>query len=118
MTFVVLGEYYLDDEGEAVVAELEVGDVQGAARCRALYDLNEVSGGFCCQTFGLEYGGEIQQHNELTEAMGVYAQEGEITIEYYGEEAPIYWAAERFASANGMAASFITMTATLMAFTQ
>ena len=49
--------------------------------------------------------------------MGVYAQEGEITIDYYGEEAPVYWAAERFASANGMAASFITMTAALMAFT-
>ena len=115
----VLENYFLDDEGEAVVEELEVGDVQGVAYCRALYDLNEVSGGFCCQTFGIEYDGEISQHNELTGAMGVYAQEGEITIEYFGEEdTPVYWAAERFGSANGMAASFITMTATLMAFTQ
>ena len=37
-------EETLDEEGEAAIAELEAGDEQGVAYCRALYDLNFVFG--------------------------------------------------------------------------
>ena len=33
-------EMTLEEEQEAEIAELEAGDVQGVARCRALYDWN------------------------------------------------------------------------------
>ena len=110
----------LDEEGEAAIAELEAGDVQGVAHCRALYDLNNISGGFCCQTLGLEMTGiSLQfQEAEMINDWSTYAQGGEVTFEYYGEEATVYWGAEYFGSADGMTASIIAMTATVMAFTQ
>ena len=43
----------LTEEQEEALAELE-GDESGVAQCRAYYDLNELEGGFCCQTLGIE----------------------------------------------------------------
>ena len=119
--WIIMDSYSLDDEGEAAVLEEEpaYGSAQGVAYCRALYDENALDGGFCCQTTAMIVGGLALQINELNHAWGVYAQEGEVTIEYYGEDYPVLWGAEHFASAdNGIAASILAVTATIMAFTQ
>ena len=44
----------LEDDVQEAIAELE-GDESAVAQCRAAYDVNELEGGFCCQTIGLEY---------------------------------------------------------------
>ena len=58
------------------------------------------------------------QEDQMINDWTTYAQGGEVTFEYYGEEATVYWGAEYFGSADGMTASIIAMTATIMAFTQ
>ena len=44
----------LEDDIVEAIDELE-GDEAGVAMCRANYDLNELEGGFCCQTLAIEY---------------------------------------------------------------
>ena len=89
--------------------------VQSNAYCRAEYDENELDGGFCCQTIAVElFSGYAMQISFLTHAMGTYKKEKEILHE--GKN--VYWGAEYFSSASGLAASAITMAAAAIAFTQ
>jgi len=54
----------LEDAVVEAAMELE-GDERAVAVCRALYDLNEMEGGFCCATLSLEYGDYGTYYEEL-----------------------------------------------------
>ena len=110
-----------DGEEAEALAELE-GDEYAVAYCRALYDLNEMEGGFCCQTLAIEYPAEFESAPSyipiMVEKTGVTAQEEDPIVVDIGVEVSVTWGAEAFASASGLAASAMTMAASLMVFTQ
>lgn len=93
--------------------------------CRALYDLNEMEGGFCCGTLALDYGEDSEYgpyYQELmTTATSVTLQDTdpiEVELEYDGEilyTITVDWGAEVFASAKGLATSVMAASAIIMA---
>ena len=92
----------------------EVGDAKAVEICRTLYDLNEMSGGFCCQTVGADYGGEVEENyyvGFMTTAKEVNLVEEEVTNDY-GDT--VVWGAEVFGASRALAASALTMAATAM----
>ena len=110
----------LEDAVVEAAMELE-GDERAVAVCRALYDLNEMEGGFCCATLSLEYGDYGTYYEELmTTATSVTLQDTDpivIEQEYDGETMTITvdWGAEVFGQAKGLATSAMAAAAIIMA---
>ena len=48
-SIILMLEWVEDEEERDRLDALEQGDVRSVAECRAEYDLNGLSGGFCCQ---------------------------------------------------------------------
>ena len=113
-----------DDMEEDVLAGIEEleGDPQAVAFCRAIYDLNEIKGGFCCQSLSLDFGVEgLESYiGFLVDAGSVeLVEEDPITVDFGdGFMVDMSWGAEVFASGKALAASALTMAASLMVFTQ
>ena len=103
-----------DEDVIAAIDELE-GDEYAVAQCRAVYDLNELEGGFCCQALMIDTGDTKMISTFLSDASGVTAQEGD-AIDYEGMD--VTWGAEAFASASSIGASVMTLAATALVFAQ
>ena len=104
----------ITDEDKLSAIMTEVGDARAVEICRTLYDLNEMSGGFCCQTIGAEYGGEVEDNfywGIMTTAQKVNLVEEEV-IDSYGDT--VVWGAEVFGASRALAGSALTMAATAM----
>ena len=99
-----------DEDQVAALDELE-GEEYTVAYCRALYDLNELTGGFCCQAIGVM--GSVTPF--MTSASGVTLQEEDPIVV---GEAEVTWGAEAFASASSIGASIMTLAATALVFAQ
>ena len=98
------------------IAELE-GHDNGVAFCRALYDLNKIEGGFCCQITGTEFmDNEVDYRGMLVNSKKAVLNDIDpIVVDYGGGmESTITWGAEVFASAKGLAASALTMAAAMV----
>ena len=99
------------------IAELE-GHDYGVALCRALYDLNEMEGGFCCLTTKTEMdveGFEPSYNGMLfSSKKAVLNDVDPIVIDMGGIDVTLTWGAEVFASAKGLAASALTMAAAMV----
>ena len=110
----------LEDDVAEALAELE-GDAKGVADCRAYYDLNELEGGFCCQTLGLEYAEEMDTDpayfGMLTSATKASVSNGDPAVVEImeGIEITVTWGAEVFASGRALAASAVIFATTAMA---
>jgi len=99
------------------------GEEGGIATCRALYDLNEDTGGFCCQTFGLQ---SVEKNLDIYYADMTYdtytqeqlPKESHTVVLTDGDSYEVYWGAETFKSARAIAASAITMAACAIVYTQ
>ena len=111
----------LEDDIQEAITELE-GDAKGVAECRAYYDLNELEGGFCCQTLGLEYTEELEMDpgymgfmTSATKASNYDADPVAISIGFTDEDITITWGAEVFASGRALAASAVIFATTAMA---
>lgn len=109
----------LEDDIQEALEELE-GDAKGVAECRAYYDLNELEGGFCCQTLGLEYAEEMETDpgyfGMLTTATKASVSNGDPAIvDFLGMEITVTWGAEVFASGRALAASAVIFATTAMA---
>ena len=87
--------------------------------CRAQYDLDERTGGFCCQSVGAEFDGTKTVTGMMTTATGVSAaDEPTFTVSMQGMDIDFSLGAEVFGSASGLAASAVTMAAACIAFNQ
>ena len=99
------------------IAELE-GHDYGVALCRALYDLNEMEGGFCCQSTKVEVdmeGAEPSYNGMLFNSKKAVLNDVDpIVIDMGGIDVTLTWGAEVFASAKGLAASALTMAAAMV----
>ena len=97
------------------IAELE-GHDNGVAFCRALYDLNKIEGGFCCQIIGSEFNNEANYRGGLINSKKAVLNDIDpIVIDYgAGMVLTVTWGAEVFASAKGLAASALTMAAAMV----
>ena len=104
-----------DEDVIAAIDELE-GDEYAVAQCRAVYDLNELEGGFCCQALMMTTDGQSMITTFLSDASGVTLQEGD-AIDYEGMY-DVTWGAEAFASASSIGASVMTLAATALVFAQ
>ena len=84
------------------------------AYCRALYDLNEVEGGFCCQAIHLA--AAIEGNGPfflLVESDKTETIDTEITI----MDGEVSWSAEVFGSAATVGASFMALATSAIMFT-
>lgn len=110
----------LEDDIQEAITELE-GDAKGVAECRAYYDLNELEGGFCCQTLGLEYTEELEMDpgymGFMTTATKASGSDGDPAVVEImeGVEITVTWGAEVFASGRALAASAVIFATTAMA---
>ena len=100
-------------------------DAHAAAMCRALYDVNKMEGGFCCQSLAFKfaegpdgvYGEQFMTTATKTSALEPFDFEME-----YGDEGPaagttikisLKSGAEVFKSAKGLATSVVTIAMAL-----
>ena len=112
----------LEADISEAIDELE-GDAKGVAECRANYDLNELEGGFCCQTLGLEYNEELGDFDpsymgfmtSATKASNYDADPVAISLGVADDDITITWGAEVFASGRALAASAVIFATTAMA---
>ena len=97
------------------IAELE-GHDKGVAICRALYDLNEMEGGFCCFTTKMEIDNEAGYGGTMINSKKAVLNDIDPIVVDFGEgyEITVTWGAEVFASAKGLAASALTMAAAMV----
>ena len=112
----------LEDDVLAAIDELE-GDEKAVATCRAAYDLNELEGGFCCQTVGMEFSEMMDMDPAysgiMTTATKVVKKDDDpivVNFGFEGADGTITWGAEAFASGRALAASAVTVAATAMVF--
>ena len=96
--------------------ELE-GAEQAAAQCRMEYDLNSQEGGFCCQSLAIDTDGMRTPSGLFTSSTKIEDGAEEIVIEFGGEK-DVLINAELFASASAMGASFLTLAASVLVFSQ
>ena len=112
----------LEDDVQEAIDALE-GDAKAVAKCRATYDVNELSGGFCCQSIGLEYtevmATDPQYVGKLTSATKVVKGGDDpvvVNVGFEGYDITVTWGAEVFGSGRALAASVVTVAATAMLF--
>ena len=112
----------IEADVQEAIAELE-GDESAVAQCRAAYDVNELEGGFCCQSIGLEFSELMDSDPEymgfMTSATKVVKQAEDpvvVNVGFEGADISVTWGAEVFASGRALAASVVTVAATAMLF--
>ena len=105
-----------DDYDALMEQELE-GQEQANAQCRMEYDLNSQEGGFCCQAMTIDVE-DYPPSGFFASSTKIEAGAEEIVVDFDGTDVDILIGAELFASASGMGASFLTLAASILVFSQ
>ena len=106
-----------EDDFNALFEQDLFGQEHANAQCRMEYDLNSQEGGFCCQALALDAEGFIPSGLFATSTK-IEAGAEEIVMAFGESDVDVLIGAELFASASGMGASFLTLAASVLVFSQ
>ena len=107
-----------DDDYDALMEQELEGQEQANAQCRMEYDLNSQEGGFCCQAMAFDVEDMDTATGYFASSTKIEAGAEEIVVDFDGTDVDILIGAELFASASGMGASFLTLAASVLVFSQ
>ena len=106
-----------EDDYNALMEQDLFGQEHANAQCRMEYDLNSQKGGFCCQALAFDVEG-YTPYGFFATSTKIEAGAEEIVIDFGGTDVDVLIGAELFASASGMGASFLTLAASVLVFSQ
>jgi len=106
-----------EDDYDALMEQELEGQEQSNAQCRMEYDLNSQEGGFCCQAMTIDMEG-YPPAGFFASSTKIEDGAEEISATFGGSDVDILIGAELFASASGMGASFLTLAASVLVFSQ